>query len=140
MADNSSFLLRIITPDRVFYENQVKMVEFNTTEGEIGVLPGHIPLIAGLQIWPLRVLTDEGEKEIALCGGFIEVQPEKVTILAPCAEMPENIDVARAQAARERAEIRLKTAPADMDMERAELALKRAMMRLKVAEDSKRFM
>lgn len=60
--------------------------------------------------------------------------------MAPCAEMPENIDVARAQAARERAEIRLKTAPADMDMERAELALKRAMMRLKVAEDSKRFM
>lgn len=132
--------LDIVTPDKTVFSQAINMVIARTTDGDIGVLPGHIPLIAGLQIWPLRVLTDEGEKEIALCGGFIEVQPEKVTILAPCAEMPENIDVARAQAARERAEIRLKTAPADMDMERAELALKRAMMRLKVAEDSKRFM
>ena len=89
MADNSSFLLRIITPDRVFYENQVKMVEFNTTEGEIGVLPGHIPLTVIIKPGILNITEEEGDKEAALHAGFAEILPEQVTILAEIIEWPE---------------------------------------------------
>jgi len=131
--------LDIVTPDKVAYSEDVNMVIARATNGDLGILPGHAPLIAGLDIWPLRVITDEGEIEIVLCSGFIEVRPEKVTILAACAELPETIDIARAEAARERAESRLKTADASIDVTRAEAALRRAIVRLRVAENSKRF-
>ena len=69
MAEKNDFLLRIITPDRVFYENQVDMVEFNTTEGEIGVLPGHIPMTVIVKPGILNITESEGEKEAALHSG-----------------------------------------------------------------------
>ena len=125
--------LDIVTPDRMVYTADVNMVIARATDGDLGILPGHAPLIAGLDIWPLRLLKDEGEEEISICGGFIEVRPQKVTILASCAELPAEIDVERAEAAKERAEARLKGLP-DIDVQRAEVALKRAMTRLKVAE------
>jgi F-type H+-transporting ATPase subunit epsilon len=131
--------LDIVTPDKVAYSEDVNMVIARATNGDLGILPGHAPLIAGLDIWPLRVITDEGEIEIVLCSGFIEVRPEKVTILAACAELPETIDIARAEAARERAESRLKAADDSIDVTRAEAALRRAIVRLRVAENSKRF-
>lgn len=131
--------LDIVTPDKVAYSEDVNMVIARATNGDLGILPGHAPLIAGLDIWPLRVITDEGEIEIVLCSGFIEVRPEKVTILAACAELPETIDIARAEAARERAESRLKATDASIDVTRAEAALRRAIVRLRVAENSKRF-
>lgn len=129
--------LDIVTPDKVALSEDVNMVIARATDGDLGILPGHAPLIAGLDVWPLRLLTDEGERQVAICKGFIEVKPEKVTVLAACAELPENIDVARAEAAKERAENRLKT-PAEIDVARAEIALKRAIMRLRVAETHKR--
>ena len=92
MADKNSFLLRIITPDRVFYENQVEMVEFNTTEGEIGVLPGHIPLTVIVKPGILNITETEGDKEAALHAGFAEILPDRVTILAEIIEWPEEID------------------------------------------------
>jgi F-type H+-transporting ATPase subunit epsilon len=112
------------------------MVIARTSSGDIGVLPGHAPLIAGLQIAPLRILLDEGEAQIALGGGFIEVQPEQVTLLANSAELATEIDIARAQAAKSRAENRLKSGEA-VDLGRAEVALRRAVVRLKVAEYGK---
>jgi F-type H+-transporting ATPase subunit epsilon len=127
--------LDIVTPEKLAYSAEVSMVIARTTAGDIGILPGHAALIAALAIWPLRVITDGDEIEIAMCGGFIEVQPEKITILANCAELANEIDVDRAETAKERAEKRLRNG--DADVARAEVALKRAMVRLRVAEHSK---
>ncbi|HWQ61197.1 MAG TPA: F0F1 ATP synthase subunit epsilon [Negativicutes bacterium] len=129
--------LDIVTPERIVYSEDVNMVIARATDGDIGVLPGHAPLVAGMDIWPLRVLQDEGERQIAVCGGFIEVRPDKVTILASCAELPEEIDVKRAEAARARAEGRLRDPGPDIDMARAEAALQRAIIRLRVVGDGK---
>lgn len=132
MADSNSFLLRIITPERLFYENQVNMVEFNTTEGEIGVLPGHVPLTVIVKPGVLDITEPDGDKTAALHAGFAEILPERVTILAEIIEWPEEIDAERAQAARERAEERLRSKTADTDLARAETALQRAVARIQV--------
>ena len=130
MADRNSFLLRIITPERLFYENQVDMVEFNTTEGEIGVLPGHVPLTVIVRPGILDITEPEGDKVAALHAGFAEILPDRVTILAEVIEWPEEIDEERARAARERAEGRLQSKTAETDLARAETALQRAVARI----------
>ncbi len=132
MADKNSFLLRIITPDRVFYENRVDMVEFNTTEGEIGVLPGHIPMTVIIKPGVLNIGEPEQEKQAALHAGFAEILPEGVTILAEVIEWPGEIDEARAVAAKERAQERLQERSLDTDIARAETALQRAIARIQV--------
>ena len=132
MADKSGFLLRIITPDRVFYENQADMVEFNTTEGEIGVLPGHIPMTVIVRPGILYIHETEGEKKAALHAGFAEILPEGVTILAEVIEWPGEIDENRAKSAMERAERRLQGKAANTDLARAETALQRAVARIQV--------
>lgn len=131
MADKS-FQLRIITPDRVFYEGEVDMVEFNTTEGEIGVLPGHIPLTVIIKPGILNIYEAEGEKHAALHSGFVEILPERITILAEIVEWPEEIDENRAEAALRRAEERLRSRTPETDVARAETALLRAMARINV--------
>ena len=131
MADKS-FQLRIITPDRVFYEGEVDMVEFNTTEGEIGVLPGHIPLTVIIKPGILNIYEAEGEKHAALHSGFVEILPECITILAEIVEWPEEIDENRAEAALRRAEERLRSRTPETDVARAETALLRAMARINV--------
>lgn len=132
MAENNSFQLRIITPDRVFYEGEATMVEFNTTEGQIGVLPGHIPLTVIVKPGILNIHEPEGVKEAALHAGFAEILPESITILAETVEWPEEIDEKRAEAAMARAEERLKTKSPNTDIARAETALLRAMARIQV--------
>ena len=131
MADKS-FRLRIITPERVFYEGEVDMVEFNTTEGQIGVLPGHIPLTVIIKPGILNIYQAEGQKEAALHAGFVEILPEQITILAEIIEWPEEIDAARAEAAMHRAEERLRSRTPETDVMRAETALLRAMARIQV--------
>lgn len=130
MADKNGFLLRIITPDRVFYESQVDMVEFNTTEGEVGILPGHIPMTVIVKPGVLCISEPEEEKRAALHEGFAEILPERVTILAEVIEWPGEIDEARAVAAKERAEGRLQDKTPDTDIARAETALQRAIVRI----------
>lgn len=132
MADRNSFLLRIVTPDRVFYENQVEMAEFNTTEGEVGVLPGHIPLTVIVKPGILTISEADGEKEAALHAGFAEILPDRVTILAEIIEWPHEIDEKRAAAAKERAEERLRSRTPETDLARAETALLRAAARIQV--------
>lgn len=132
MAEKNDFLLRIITPDRVFYESQVDMVEFNTTEGEIGVLPGHIPMTVILKPGILYITESEGEKKAALHKGFAEILPEGVTILAEVIEWPSEIDEERAKAAQERAEKRLHGKAPNTDYAKAETALLRAVARIEV--------
>ena len=131
MADKH-FQLRIITPDRVFYEGDVEMVEFNTTEGQIGVLPGHIPLTVIIKPGILHIYEAEEEKEAALHSGFVEILPERITILAEIVEWPEEIDVTRAEEAKHRAEERLRSRTPETDIMRAETALLRAMARIQV--------
>ena len=131
MAEKS-FNLRIITPDRVFYEGETEMVEFNTTEGQVGVLPGHIPLTVIVKPGILYIHEAEGEKIAALHAGFAEILPEGVTILAEIIEWPDEIDEGRAEAAKERAEERLRSKTPETDIARAETALQRAMARIQV--------
>ena len=130
MAENKSFQLRVITPNRVFYEGKVDMVEFDTTEGEIGVLPGHIPLSVIIKPWILLIYAAEGEKQAALHSGFAEILPDGVTILAEIVEWADEIDEHRAEAALKRAEERLHSRTPDTDIARAETALQRAMARI----------
>lgn len=131
MADNKVFSLRIITPDRHFYEGEVEMVEFNTTEGQIGVLPGHIPMTVIIKPGIMTIYeTGKEEKRAAIHAGFAEILPDQVTILAEIAEWPEEIDVARAEAAMERAQARIQEKASGTDMMRAETALLRAMARI----------
>ena len=132
MADKSTFQLRIITPDRVFYEGQAEMVEFNTTEGEIGVLPGHIPLTVILKPGIVNIYEPDGEKNAALHAGFAEILQDQVTILAEIVEWPAEIDLSRAEAAKARAEERLNSKTPETDIARAETALLRAIARIEV--------
>lgn len=132
MADNQNFHLRIITPDRLFYEGDVDMVEFNTTEGEIGVLPGHIPLTVIVKPGILVITEKDGEKEAALHAGFAEILPEGITILAEIVEWPDEIDGHRAEEAMQRAQDRLASKTPETDIARAETALMRAMARIEV--------
>lgn len=126
------FSLRVITPERVFYEGPVDMVEFNTTEGEIGVLPGHIPMTVIVKPGVLTITEAEGEKTAALHAGFAEILPEGITILAEIIEWPDEIDENRAEAALERAKQRIESKATDTDLARAETALLRAMARIQV--------
>jgi F-type H+-transporting ATPase subunit epsilon len=123
----------IVTPDGPVYEADVEMVSAKAQSGELGILPGHIPMVAPLNIGAVRLKKGGSTELVAVSGGFLEVRPDQVTILAQAAERAEDIDVERAKAAKERAERRLQSKQDDIDFKRAELALKRAINRLNVA-------
>lgn len=108
------------------------MVSCKAENGELGILPGHIPLVAPLTINAVRLKQGDHTEHIAVSGGFLEVRPDKVTILAQAAEKPTDIDVERAKQAKERAERRLEIKQDDIDIRRAELALQRALIRLDI--------
>lgn len=128
--DNRNFMLKIITPDRVFYEEEVSMVEFNTVEGEVGIYKDHIPMTMIIAPGILTITRGDEVKEAALHAGFTEVLPNQVTILAEIIEWPSEIDVSRAEQAKSRAEERIREHAPGTDMNRAELALKRAVVRI----------
>ena len=130
MADDRNFTLKIITPDRVFYEEQVSMVEFNTVEGEVGVYKDHIPMTMIIAPGILTITKDGEILEAALHAGFVEVLQEKVTILAEIIEWPSEIDLSRAESSRSRAEERIREHAPGTDMNRAELSLKSAVARI----------
>lgn len=132
MADK--FKLLVTTPDRVFYEDDVTMVELTTSEGEIGIYAEHVPLTAVLIPCVMTIHADGDIKKAAVHGGIVEVLKDKVTVLAEIAEWPDEIDVARANEARLRAERRLASHEADINVMRAELALKRSMARLNAVD------
>lgn len=133
MADeNKKFDLKIITPDRMFYEGTAEMVEFNTTEGAIGVYKNHIPMTVIIKPGVLTITDGEEKKEAALHAGFVEILQDKVTILAEVIEWPGEIDEKRAEAAYERAKERIVSKDPKTDIARAETALLRAMARINV--------
>lgn len=132
--ENKYFQLQIITPDRIFYEGDASMVEFNSVDGELGVYKHHIPLTTVLAPGIVTITEPDGQKEAAIHAGFVQILGEKVTFLAEIAEWPDEIDVARAEAAKQRAEERLRSHGADVDVARAEIALKRALVRIGIKQ------
>ena len=124
----------VVTPDGPVLEDSFEMVSCKAESGELGILPGHIPLVAPLSISAVRLKGDSPQR-IAVSGGFLEVRPDKVTILAQSAERPDDIDIKRARAAKERAESRLQAKQDEIDFRRAELALKRALNRIEIVEN-----
>lgn len=125
--------MSVVTPSGTVLEDDYEMVICKTKDGELGVLPGHIPLVAPLDIGITRLKINDETYKVAVNGGFMEVRPDKVTILAQSAEKASDIDVARAMEAKKRAERRLQQKQENIDFQRAELALKRAMNRLTAA-------
>jgi F-type H+-transporting ATPase subunit epsilon len=134
MADMKTFRLLVNTPDRVFYNDDVTMVELSTTEGEIGVYAEHIPLTSVLVPCVMNIHVDGDVKKAAVHGGIVEILQDKVTVLAEDAQWPDEIDVARAEAAKKRAEDRIAAKQEGTDMRRAEAALKRAVARIGAAQ------
>ena len=124
------FKLSIVTPDREFFNEEAEMVEFNTTEGEIGVYAGHAPLTVIVKPGVLTVTQGETVRNAALHAGFVQILPDEVTILAEIIEWPEEIDQTRAEAASQRAEERLAGRDANIDLDRAQVALMRAVTRI----------
>jgi F-type H+-transporting ATPase subunit epsilon len=133
MALPTSIELQIVTPDRMIVREQVDEVEIPGAEGYFGVLPGHTPLLAQLGVGELWFRKGQERTYLSISGGFAEVLPDRVTLLATLAERAEEIDVNRAQAAKQRAEQRLVQPAGDIDYERARVALEKSLARLQVA-------
>jgi F-type H+-transporting ATPase subunit epsilon len=126
-------LLQVVSADRSLVNEQVDEIGVPGAEGYFGVLPGHTPLLSTLQVGTLWYRQGQETHYLAIAFGFAEVQPDRVTILAQIAEKPDEIDVARAEAAKRRAEERLASPVQDMDFERARISLLKSLVRLQVA-------
>ena len=129
----TSLQLNIVSADRALIDERVDEVEIPGADGYFGVLPGHTPLLALLGLGELWYRQGSEKHFMLIEFGFAEVQPDRVTILAEAAEKPEEIDVARAEAAKKQAEERLAQAVGDMDFERARIAMLRSLVQLQVS-------
>lgn len=126
--------IKIIIPDGMFYEGECNFVEFTSVEGDMGVYENHIPLTTILEPCVVKIHTKDKVQKEAVMGGFVEIQKDRVTILAEDANRPEDINIERAKNAEERARKRLNEKKADIDLVRAEAALKRALARIHAAK------
>ncbi len=125
--------IKIIKPDGEFFDGNGNFLEFTAVTGRMGVYDNHIPLTTILEPCVVKIHHGEVVKKAAVLGGFIEIQKDRIIILAEDANWPEDIDVARANAAKERAQARLDKKESGTDLVRAEAALKRAMARISAA-------
>ena len=130
--------LEIVTAERVIFSDDVDVVVAPGIEGQLGILPHHAPLMTMLLPGELWVRKGGEDFSMAISGGFLEVRPDRVIVLADAAERVEEIDIARAEEAKRRAEERLKHPTAEVDMARAEAALRRALTRLQVVARRRR--
>jgi F-type H+-transporting ATPase subunit epsilon len=133
MALPTHIELQVVTPERLIISEQVDEIQVPGAEGYFGVLPGHTPFLAALAVGEMWYRKGQEKFFLAIAGGFAEVLPDRVTLLATLAERAEDIDVSRAEAAKQRAEQRLKEPIADVDYERARIALQKSLSRLQVA-------
>jgi F-type H+-transporting ATPase subunit epsilon len=130
--------LEIITAERQVFADDVNVVVAPGIEGELGILPHHAPLMTMLKPGELLIRKDGEETYLVVSGGFLEVRPDKVIVLADACERAEEIDITRAEEAKHRAEERLKTHPPGLDIARAQAALLRSLIRLRIAERRRR--
>jgi F-type H+-transporting ATPase subunit epsilon len=127
--------LRIVTPEREVYAGDVKRVLFESIDGQLGVLPGHIPLSTVIKTSVFQVEEEAGTKELAVHQGFVEIHEDRVSVLTETAEWPEEIDLERAQRAYERAKEHLDNPKKGVtDVQRAQIALNKALTRMKVVK------
>ena len=135
MALPTKLTLEIVTPDRALVREEVDEVVVPGAEGELGVLPGHTPLLATLKVGELWYRQGQEKHFLAIAFGFVEVLPDRVTVLAQVAERAQDIDIERAERAKRRAEERLEkpSAQTDLDFERARIAMMKSLIRLQVA-------
>jgi F-type H+-transporting ATPase subunit epsilon len=136
MALPTKIALEIVTPDRALVTAEVDEVNLPGSQGYFGVLPGHTPLLATLQVGELWYRIGQDRHYLAIAFGFAEVLPDRVTVLAQIAEKAEEIDIARAEAAKQRAEERVArtaTPQSELDFERARIAMMKSLIRLQVA-------
>ena len=131
----NTFQLEIVTPSRLLVKDAAEEAQIPGVSGYLGILPGHAPLITELAVGVLTYKASGATHTLSVAWGFMEVLPDKVTILAEAAERPHEIDVERAQKAKDRAEQRLKSNDVEVDYTRAEDALQRAETRLNVAKE-----
>ncbi|MCQ4923186.1 F0F1 ATP synthase subunit epsilon [Tissierella carlieri] len=130
----SNFHLDIVTPDKPFFSDEVEMVVVRGIEGDMAILKGRAPVTTPLKIGKVRIFQNGEEKVAAVVDGYISVVDDKTTIVTEAAEWPQEIDVKRAEEAKERAEELLKNRRDSIDVKRAELALQRAINRLEVSK------
>ena len=137
MADNRSVLsVSIVTPDGRVYEHDGELLVIKTKLGHLGIMPNHVPVISSLEVDEVRIKHDGEEDEVAVNGGFLEFSDNVATIVADSAERQDDIDVGRAESARDRAQAAIKKAQDEHDADtlaRAEVALRRAINRINVA-------
>lgn len=133
----STFSMEIVAPERKFFSGEVEMVILKTPQGEMGVLKGHMPMVVAVDVGPIKIKKDGEWLEAVLTEGFMKVEQDNVIILTDTAEWPNEIDVNRAIAAKQRAEERLQKQLAQVEYVRSKAALARAMARLKVSKDTK---
>ena len=133
MALPTKIVLEIVTPDRALVREDVDEIQVPGSEGYLGILPGHTPLLATLKVGELWYRAGREQHYLAIAGGFVEVLPDRVIVLAQVAERAQDIDIARAEAAKKRAEERLARPQADLDFERARVAMMKSLIRLQVA-------
>jgi F-type H+-transporting ATPase subunit epsilon len=133
MALPTQIELQVVTPERLIISEQVDEIQVPGAEGYFGVLPGHTPFLAALAVGEMWYRKGQEKFFLSIAGGFAEVLPDRVTLLATLAERAEDIDVGRAEAAKQRAEQRLSQPIADIDYERARIALQKSLSRLQVA-------
>jgi F-type H+-transporting ATPase subunit epsilon len=126
--------LEIVTAERVVLSDDVDQVNAPTKEGRVGILPKHMPLITILVPGELDIIKNNERTEYAVSGGFMEVLPNRITILADAVERADEIDEERAERARQAAEQRMSAQQSEIDMAKAEAELRRAMTRIKVAQ------
>ena len=134
----ATFRLEIVTAERMIFSDEVSAVIAWGVEGQLGILPHHAPLMTMLQPGDLMIRKDKEEEYLVISGGFLEVRPDKVIILADACERVEEIDIARAEEAKRRAQETMKAAPLTADAAAAEAALRRSLARLRAAEKKRR--
>jgi F-type H+-transporting ATPase subunit epsilon len=130
--------LEIVTPEKMVFSEDVDAIQAWGVEGQLGILPHHAPLMTMLQPGDLVIRKGSHEELLTISGGFLEVRPDKVVILADACERAEEIDVARAEAAKQRAQEVLKTAVTGIDSAAAEASLRRSLARLRTVEKVRR--
>ena len=130
--------LEVVTPEKMIFSDDVDMILAWGVEGQLGILPHHAPLMTMLQPGDLVFRKAGKEESLVISGGFLEVRPDKVVVLADACERAEEIDVARAEAAKERAQKALRTATREVDAAAAEAALRRSLARIKAVEKIRR--
>jgi len=134
----ATFKLEIVTAERIVYSDDVSAVVAWGVKGQLGILPHHAPLMTMLQPGDLMIRKEKEEEYFAISGGFLEVRPDKTIVLADACERADEINIARAEEAKEKAQETMKTAPLSVEGAAAEAALRRSIARLKAAEKRRR--